>query len=101
MSAIKVVDYNSAWPRLFEEEKSRIMELISDMVDEIHHVGSTSIVGLCAKPKIDVAWHLIRVILNLCGSLPVRHDAAMGGHANENEMVARPRGNSSGCRAHK
>jgi len=25
----------------------------------------------------------------------------MGGHANEIEMVARPRGQSSGCRAHR
>ncbi|MCZ4090752.1 GrpB family protein [Sinorhizobium psoraleae] len=54
MRAIKVVDYNPAWPGLFEEGKSRTMELIGGMVDEIHHVGSTSVVGLCAKPKIDI-----------------------------------------------
>ncbi len=42
--------------------------------------------------KRGVAWQLIGVFLNLCGSLAVRHDAAIGGYANENEMVARPRG---------
>jgi GrpB-like predicted nucleotidyltransferase (UPF0157 family) len=54
MGAIKVVEYDPAWPGLFDEEKSRILELIGDMVDQIHHVGSTSVVGLCAKPKIDI-----------------------------------------------
>lgn len=54
MSAIEVVDYNPAWPRLFEEEKSRLVKLIGDIVDDIHHVGSTSVVGLSAKPKIDI-----------------------------------------------
>ncbi|APG84617.1 GrpB family protein [Sinorhizobium americanum] len=55
MGAIEVVDYDPTWPDLFEEEKRRISELIgSDMVDDIHHVGSTSVVGLCAKPKIDI-----------------------------------------------
>ncbi|PDT35508.1 hypothetical protein CO656_26140 [Sinorhizobium sp. FG01] len=51
------------------------------------------------KPERIVALHLIGVFLSLCGSLAVRHAAAMGGHANENEMVARPRGQSSGYRA--
>lgn len=54
MSAIKIVDYDPAWPGLYEEERGRILELIADMVDVIHHIGSTSVVGLCAKPKIDI-----------------------------------------------
>jgi GrpB-like predicted nucleotidyltransferase (UPF0157 family) len=54
MSAIKVVPYDPAWPGLFEREKSRIHHLIGDMVEDIHHIGSTSVVGLSAKPKIDI-----------------------------------------------
>jgi GrpB-like predicted nucleotidyltransferase (UPF0157 family) len=54
MSAIKVVDYDPAWPGLFEEEKSRLLEVIGDIAEDVHHVGSTSVVGLCAKPKIDI-----------------------------------------------
>ncbi len=48
-----------------------------------------------------VVWHLNGVFLNVCGSLAVRHDAAIGEYANENEMVARPGGKSSGCCAHR
>jgi len=54
MSTIKVVDYDPAWPGLFERDKSRILTLIGDMVKGIHHIGSTSVVGLPAKPKIDI-----------------------------------------------
>lgn len=38
----------------FEEERLRLSELIGDLLDEIHHVGSTSVYGLSAKPKIDI-----------------------------------------------
>lgn len=38
--------------------------------------------------------------LTLCGSSCVSDVVAMGGHANEIEMVARPRGQDTGCRAH-
>ncbi|UVK48299.1 GrpB family protein (plasmid) [Mesorhizobium sp. AR07] len=31
---------------MFEEQKRRILEVIGDMVASIHHIGSTSIVGL-------------------------------------------------------
>lgn len=54
MSAIIIAEYDLAWPGLFELERSRIQQVAGDVVKEIHHVGSTSIAGLCAKPKIDI-----------------------------------------------
>ena len=54
MSAIKVVDYDPAWPALFEAQKRTILSIVGDMVEDIHHVGSTAVEGLCAKPKIDI-----------------------------------------------
>ena len=44
-----------------------------------------------------VAWHLTGFFLTLCGSPAFSDGVAMGGHANEIEMVARPRGQNSGC----
>ncbi len=46
---------------------------------------------------VTVNWN--RVFLTLCGSSAVSDAIAMGGHAKEIEMVARPRGQNSGCRA--
>lgn len=41
-----------------------------------------------------------RFFLTLCGSSAVSDGAAMGEHANKIEMVARPRGQDTGCRAY-
>jgi GrpB-like predicted nucleotidyltransferase (UPF0157 family) len=54
MSAIKVVDYDPTWPALFEQHRRRLSDLLAGVVEEIHHVGSTAVVGLSAKPKIDI-----------------------------------------------
>lgn len=54
MSAIKVVDYDPAWPALFEAQRHGIRLMLGEMLDDIHHVGSTSVEGLCAKSKIDI-----------------------------------------------
>ncbi|MGV1833097.1 GrpB family protein [Agrobacterium vitis] len=54
MSAIQLIPYDAAWRERFEEERFRLGELIGDLLDDIHHVGSTSITGLLAKPKIDI-----------------------------------------------
>lgn len=54
MSAIKVVDYDPAWPALFEAQRDGIWLMLGEMLDDIHHVGSTAVEGLCAKPKIDI-----------------------------------------------
>lgn len=52
MTSKTVVPYNPSWPCLFEEESQRITKTLNCI--EIHHVGSTSIPGLKAKPVIDM-----------------------------------------------
>ena len=54
MRAIKVVDYDPHWIKLFEAERSDLFALLGDLVEDIHHIGSTSVEGLPAKPKIDM-----------------------------------------------
>ncbi len=51
---IGVVPYKSNWSQLFEAEASLIKQKLGDNFLEIHHVGSTSVPGLCAKPIIDI-----------------------------------------------
>lgn len=53
---IEVVPYDLAWPRLFEEEKHRLMEILPDaLLVQVLHIGSTSVPGLAAKPVIDIS----------------------------------------------
>ncbi|EJC82026.1 hypothetical protein Rleg4DRAFT_3728 [Rhizobium leguminosarum bv. trifolii WSM2297] len=54
MRAIKVLDYDPSWPRLFAEIRGEISTLLGDLVFCIDHIGSTSVPGLAAKPKIDL-----------------------------------------------
>lgn len=49
----------------------------------------------------DGEWKGKWFFLTLCVSFAVSDGVAMGGHANEIEMVARPRGQDTGCRAHR
>lgn len=51
---IEVVEYNPSWPQQFEAESERIRQALGNNCLEIHHIGSTSIPGLCAKPIIDM-----------------------------------------------
>ena len=51
---IQIDDYNPAWPALFEREATRIRAALGEQVVLLAHVGSTSVPGLAAKPRIDI-----------------------------------------------
>jgi GrpB-like predicted nucleotidyltransferase (UPF0157 family) len=52
---IRIVAYDPAWPARFEEERGKLEEAIGPWIaDGIHHVGSTAVPGLAAKPIIDI-----------------------------------------------
>ena len=50
---IEIVPYDEAWPSLFMAEAQRLGQILRDVV-AIHHIGSTSVPGLAAKPIIDI-----------------------------------------------
>jgi len=50
---IEVVEYDEEWPAAFERVAGVVRGALGDRVLELHHVGSTSVVGLPAKPVID------------------------------------------------
>jgi GrpB-like predicted nucleotidyltransferase (UPF0157 family) len=51
---IEIVDYDPAWPAMFEREATRIRAALVDRLLAIEHVGSTSVPGLAAKSRIDL-----------------------------------------------
>ncbi|MCH2082289.1 MAG: GrpB family protein [Saprospiraceae bacterium] len=52
---IMISPYNPNWPVLFNEEKERIKNTLSYLVNlQIEHFGSTSVPGLQAKDTIDI-----------------------------------------------
>jgi GrpB-like predicted nucleotidyltransferase (UPF0157 family) len=51
---IRVVPHDALWPGLFAAESAALAAAFGSLAREIHHVGSTSIPGLPAKPIIDI-----------------------------------------------
>lgn len=64
---VRIVPYDLAWPERFEQERAALTDAIGDwVVGGIHHVGSTAVPGLDAKPVIDI----LAGVADLNGSRP-------------------------------
>ena len=51
---VNVVSHYPAWRALFRQEEVRIRRALGDVVVNLHHIGSTAIAGIHAKPIIDI-----------------------------------------------
>lgn len=49
---VTVVPYDPGWPAAFERERVRLASLLDGV--ELHHIGSTAVPGMAAKPIIDM-----------------------------------------------
>ena len=52
---IEISPYDASWPARFEAERRLLEPILSPVLaGGIHHVGSTAILGVAAKPIIDI-----------------------------------------------
>ncbi len=51
---VLILPYNTGWPGEFTKEAARIQAAAGQFFHAIHHIGSTSVPGLAAKPIIDM-----------------------------------------------
>ncbi|EXG83688.1 hypothetical protein K413DRAFT_0377 [Clostridium sp. ASBs410] len=51
---IQVIPYRSEWEEQYKRESSLISDILGSELIEIHHIGSTAVRGLPAKPIIDI-----------------------------------------------
>lgn len=58
---VEIKPYDPNWPHICEKEALLIRQALGDNCIAIHHVGSSAVPGLAAKPKIDI----IAVVRNL------------------------------------
>ena len=66
MRRIVVIDYDPAWPLVFEGLRARVWAVLGDFALAIEHIGSTSVPGLAAKPIIDMS-----VVVQFPGQIPL------------------------------
>jgi GrpB-like predicted nucleotidyltransferase (UPF0157 family) len=52
--AVRIVDYDPAWPALAEAELRRIEAALGGTAVRLEHVGSTAVPGLASKPILDL-----------------------------------------------
>ena len=51
---VEVCTYNENWAQMFLEEAEKLNHIFKKELVAIHHIGSTSVPGLKAKPIIDI-----------------------------------------------
>lgn len=54
-SEIRIVEYDPVWPILFTEERERLKAVMVEGYETINHIGSTAVIGMAAKPCIDIS----------------------------------------------
>ena len=55
MASLSIVPYDPAWPRRFERERAILERILEPWLEGgIHHIGSTAVPGLAAKPIVDM-----------------------------------------------
>ena len=59
---IVVVAHDPAWRTEFEEEAKHISRVLGDRVSRLHHIGSTAIPGIFAKPVIDLLMEVENIV---------------------------------------
>lgn len=51
---VEVIPFDASWRSRFEEESAELRRAMGPEVLEVHHIGSTAIPGMWAKPTIDI-----------------------------------------------
>jgi len=54
MRDMSVVDSDPRWPEAYEQEAQALHVVLGDELVRSHHIGSTAVPGLAAKPVIDI-----------------------------------------------
>ena len=51
---VEVIPYDKSWPQKFDIETNILKTTLGNVAVQIHHIGSTAVPGLAAKPIIDI-----------------------------------------------
>ena len=82
LRTIIVEPYNPKWVIEFEKIKNEIIPIIGDSIISFEHVGSTSVVGLWAKPVIDIDViiddGMLPVIIKELATIGYKHEGDLG-----------------------
>ncbi len=83
MRTIVVVEYDLAWPELFQQLHAHIWPVVHDIAIGVEHVGSTSVPGLASKPIVDLSVvvpseHEVPIAIERLSTLGYEHLGNLG-----------------------
>lgn len=58
---VRVVPHDPTWTEAFEKEATALRSILGDEALAVHHIGSTAVPGLSAKPTVDVLFEVCRI----------------------------------------
>lgn len=61
MRKVVVSPHNKEWFLMFEMESKKIKTICDELIIGIHHIGSTAIPNINAKPVIDIMIEVINI----------------------------------------
>lgn len=50
----EILDYDANWKQMYLSESAKLYDIFGDLLNSIHHIGSTAIPRAKAKPEIDI-----------------------------------------------
>lgn len=59
-ASLSISPYDSDWPEAYTEEARRLIEPLSLYLVAVHHIGSTAVPGMYAKPIVDIGLEMER-----------------------------------------
>jgi GrpB-like predicted nucleotidyltransferase (UPF0157 family) len=61
MTTVEIVPHDPSWKDLYRREEHILRAILGKDIIEIHHIGSTSVPGLPAKPIIDILTGVLHI----------------------------------------
>ena len=61
MRKVEVVMHNPGWKEAFQVEAEKLQQALGNNAIAIHHIGSTAIPGIYAKPIIDLLIEVVQI----------------------------------------
>lgn len=70
--SIEIIPYQESWQAQFKQSKALLKKLFDGICIDINHIGSTAVLGLASKNKLDIQIGVKNISAGLCQEINAR-----------------------------